>query len=237
MRRHVLLAIPLALGLCAAGAHAQEAKQAPAEKTPPAAAVAPAKPAAEATSKPYLLDPRSPKMNQIAPPVFKVKCQTSKGDFVMTVHRDWAPKGADRFYNLVQAGYYNDLRFFRVINGFMVQFGISGDPKLNDTWRPARIQDDPVKQKNARGFVSYAMAGPNTRTTQLFINFEDNSRSLDAGGFSPFAEVTTGMDVVDQIYAGYGERPEQGRIQAEGNEYLDQEFPKLDKLIKTSVID
>jgi peptidyl-prolyl cis-trans isomerase A (cyclophilin A) len=243
MRRNVMLAIPLALVLLAPLARAQDPKKALTEDTKKSTVESATKPAAEAPKKSPLFEPGSPLMNQVAPPVFKVKFQTTKGDFVMTVHRDWAPKGADHFYNLVKAGYYNDLRFFRVIDGFMVQFGISGDPKLNETWRAAKIQDDPVKQKNLRGFVSYAMAGANTRTTQLFINFANNSASLDAGGFSPFAEVTTGMDVVDEIYSGYGEGaprgagPEQGRIQAEGNAYLDKEFPKLDKIIKASVTD
>jgi peptidyl-prolyl cis-trans isomerase A (cyclophilin A) len=242
MRRNVMFAIPLVLGLLATGARAQESKSALSEEPKKTTAQSAAKPATDAAKKPSLLEPGSPSMNQVAPPVFKVKFQTSKGDFVMTVHRDWAPKGADRFFNLVKAGYYNDLRFFRVIEGFMVQFGISGDPKLNETWRAAKIQDDPVKQKNVRGFVSYAMAGPNTRTTQLFINFADNSR-LDGMGFSPFAEVTSGMDVVDAIYSGYGEGaprgsgPDQGRLQEEGNAYLDKDFPKLDKIIKASITD
>jgi len=236
MRRNVMLAIPLALALLAPGCRAEEPKQALTGDTQKTAVEAAAKPAADAAKKSPLLEPGSPLMNQVAPSVFKVKFQTSKGDFVMTVHRDWAPKGADRFFNLVKAGYYNDLRFFRVIDGFMVQFGLAGDPQLSAPWRAAKIQDDPVKQKNMRGFVTYAMAGPNTRTTQLFINYGDNSR-LDKDGFSPFAEVTSGMDVVDEIYSGYGERPDQGRIQAEGNAYLDKEFPKLDKIIKASVTD
>ncbi len=242
MRRNVMLAIPLVLGLLGPSARAQEPTKTTPEEPKKTTAETPAKPAAETPKKASLLEPGSPSMNQVAPPVFKVKFQTSKGDFVMTVHRDWAPKGADRFYNLVKGGFYNDLRFFRVIQGFMVQFGISGDPKVSEAWRAAKIQDDPVKQKNTRGFVSYAMAGPNTRTTQLFVNFADNSR-LDAMGFSPFAEVTSGMDVVDQIYSGYGEGaprgdgPDQGRVQAEGNAYLDKDFPKLDKLIKASLAD
>lgn len=244
MRRNVLLATPFLLGLLATGACAEEPQKAPqpAKTAAQPVTAATAEPAAESASKSPLFEPGSKLMNQVAPSSFKVKFQTSKGNFVMTVHRDWAPKGADRFYNLVKAGFYNDLRFFRVIDGFMVQFGIAGDPKLNEVWRAAKIQDDPVKQKNLRGFVSYAMAGPNTRTTQLFINFGDNSR-LDSMGFSPFAEVTSGMEVVDEIYSGYGEGaprgsgPDQGRIQAEGNAYLDKEFPKLDKIIKASITD
>jgi peptidyl-prolyl cis-trans isomerase A (cyclophilin A) len=179
-------------------------------------------------------------LTEKAPDTFRVNFDTSKGPFVVTVHRDWAPNGADRFYNLVKAGFYDDVRFFRVIPNFMAQFGIHGTPAVMSAWRSAQIKDDPVKQSNQRGFVVFATAGPNTRTTQLFINFKDNS-SLDKQGFAPFGEVTKGMDVVDKIYDGYGEGaprgkgPEQGRLQNEGNAYLAKEFPKLD-YIKTATI-
>jgi len=179
-------------------------------------------------------------LTEKAPDTFRVTFDTSKGPFVVTVHRDWAPNGADRFYNLVKAGFYDDVRFFRVIPNFMAQFGIHGTPAVMSAWRSAQIKDDPVKQSNQRGFVVFATAGPNTRTTQLFINFKDNS-SLDKQGFAPFGEVTKGMDVVDKIYDGYGEGaprgkgPEQGRLQNEGNAYLVKEFPKLD-YIKTATI-
>jgi peptidyl-prolyl cis-trans isomerase A (cyclophilin A) len=175
-----------------------------------------------------------------APADYKVKFDTSKGDFVVEVHRDWAPLGADRFYNLVKNGFFNDARFFRVISGFMVQFGISGDPKVAAAWRDASIADDPAKQSNSRGMITFATRGPNTRTTQLFINYADNGR-LNAMGFAPFGQVVSGMDVVDALYSGYGEGaprgagPEQGRIQSEGNAYLTQAFPKLD-YIKTATI-
>ncbi len=175
-----------------------------------------------------------------APADYKVKFATSKGDFVVDVHRDWAPLGADRFYNLVKNGFYNDARFFRVISGFMVQFGISGDPKLAAAWREASIPDDPVKQSNTRGMITFATRGPNTRTTQVFIDYANNSR-LDGMGFAPFGQVVSGMNVVDALYSGYGEGaprgggPEQGRIQSEGNAYLTQAFPKLD-YIKTATI-
>jgi len=139
-----------------------------------------------------------------APDVFQARFETSKGDFVIEVHRDWSPNGADRFYNLVANGFYDDVRFFRVIDGFMAQFGIHGDSAVAAVWREARIPDDEVLQSNTRGFISYAMGGPNTRTTQVFINFGDNSR-LDEMGFPPFGQVVEGMEVVDEIYSGYGE--------------------------------
>src|SRR4029077_19446479 len=144
-----------------------------------------------------LSDPAS--LNEKAPDVYKVKFDTSKGPFVVEVHRDWAPNGADRFYNLVKNGFFDNDRFFRVVSGFMVQFGINGDPKLSSVWREARIKDDPVKQSNARGYITFATAGPNTRTTQVFINFADNS-ALDNQGFAPFGKVVSGMNVVDALY-------------------------------------
>jgi peptidyl-prolyl cis-trans isomerase A (cyclophilin A) len=171
--------------------------------------------------------------NEKAPENFKVKFNTTKGSFTLEVTRAWSPLGADRFYNLVKAGFFTDIAVFRVIDGFMAQFGIHGDPAISAVWRGARIQDDPVKQSNGRGYISYAMAGPNTRTTQFFINFGNNA-SLDGMGFSPFGKVTEGMDVVDSIYSGYGEGaprgmgPDQGMVQMQGNEYLKKSFPKLD---------
>jgi peptidyl-prolyl cis-trans isomerase A (cyclophilin A) len=175
-----------------------------------------------------------------APPSYKVQFDTSKGVFVVEVHRDWAPLGADRFYNLVKNGFYNNVRFFRVVTGFMVQFGISGDPKVAGAWREASIADDPVKGSNTRGMITFATRGPNTRTTQVFINYADNAR-LDGMGFAPFGQIVSGMNVVDSLYSGYGEGaprgagPEQGRMQSEGNAYLTQAFPKLD-YIKTATI-
>jgi peptidyl-prolyl cis-trans isomerase A (cyclophilin A) len=179
-------------------------------------------------------------LNEQAPAAYKVKFDTSKGSFVVDVHRDWAPNGADRFYNLVKNGFYDNARFFRVISGFMVQFGINADPSLSSRWRTARISDDPVKQSNARGMITFATAGPNTRTTQVFINYASNS-SLDGQGFAPFGQVTSGMNAVDALYSGYGEGapsgagPEQGRVQGEGNAYLTTQFPKLD-FIKSATI-
>jgi len=173
-------------------------------------------------------------LNERAPDTFKVQFDTSKGVFTVTVTRDWAPRGADRFYNLVKNGYYDNCRFFRVVKGFMVQFGINGDPQVNAAWRPARFEDDRGKESNIRGYVTFAHAGPNTRTTQLFINYANNA-FLDSQGFPPFGRVTEGMDVVDAINDEYGEKPDQRRIQLEGNAYLEQAFPNLD-FINTAII-
>jgi len=183
-------------------------------------------------------DPSS--LNEKAPAVYKATFDTSKGTFVIEVHRDWSPNGADRFYNLVKNGFYNDARFFRVIDGFMVQFGISGNPDLSAVWREAHIPDDAVKQTNQRGMVSFATAGPGTRTTQVFVNFGDNG-GLDGQGFSPFGQVVSGMDVVDAFFGGYGEGapngrgPDQGRVQTQGNAYLITDFPKLDYIKKATI--
>jgi peptidyl-prolyl cis-trans isomerase A (cyclophilin A) len=180
-------------------------------------------------------------MKETAPAKFSAKFDTSKGVFVIEVQRAWSPNGADRFYNLVKNGFYDDCRFFRVLEGFMAQVGINGDPSVSAAWQNARIPDDPVKESNLRGYVTYAKASvPNTRTTQFFINFNDNT-SLDKDGFAPFGRVTQGMDVVDKLYNSYGEGPpsgkgpSQGRVQSEGNAYLTKEFPKLD-YIKTATI-
>ena len=175
-----------------------------------------------------------------APASFRASFDTSKGTFVIQVTRDWAPIAADRFYNLVKNGFYDDVRFFRVINGFMAQFGIHGNPAVQAAWRGANLQDDAVKGSNKRGMVTFATAGPNTRTTQLFVNFGNNT-GLDRQGFAPFGEVVQGMDVVDKLHNGYGEGapsgkgPDQGRMQKEGNAYLNKEFPLLD-YIKAATI-
>jgi peptidyl-prolyl cis-trans isomerase A (cyclophilin A) len=176
-----------------------------------------------------------------APDVFKVKLDTSKGEVVIEVHRDWAPRGADRFYALVQDKFFDEARFFRVLPGFVAQFGLAKDPKVTAAWNQA-IPDDPVKQTNTRGTVTFATAGPNTRTTQLFINTGENGGSLDSQGFSPFGKVIEGMSVVDHLYSGYGEGspqgqgPDQARITAEGNEYLTSKFGELD-YIKTARVE
>lgn len=172
--------------------------------------------------------------NDKAPEVFRVNFDTSKGAFVVEVTRADAPVGADRFYNLVKAKYFDGARFFRVIPGFMAQFGIAADPSVTKVW-DVPIEDDPVKTSNVRGAVTFAQTSqPNSRTTQLFINFGDNSR-LDSQRFAPFGKVISGMDIVDQIYSGYGEMPGQGQIESEGNSYLEKEFPRLD-YIKTARI-
>jgi peptidyl-prolyl cis-trans isomerase A (cyclophilin A) len=179
-------------------------------------------------------------LTEKAPATYKARFDTSKGAVVIDVHRDWAPNGADRFYNLVKNGYYDDNRFFRVISGFMVQFGINGNPQVQTPWREARIQDDKVVQSNKRGFITFATSGPNSRTTQVFINFADNA-ALDRQGFAPFGQVTTGMNVVDTLFAGYGEGapngrgPDQGRVQREGNAYLAKDFPNLDFVRKATI--
>ncbi len=204
----------------------------PALALPLGAAISPA----IAQSK--LSDPAS--LNERAPDNYKVRFETSKGTFVIEVRRDAAPNGADRFYNLVKNGYYDDARFFRVVTGFVVQFGINGDPAINARWMTATIKDDPVKTSNQRGFLTFATAGPDSRTTQVFINLTDNGR-LDRLGFAPFARVISGMEVVDKLYAEYGDGPprgggpDQSRIQREGNAYLKKEYPRLDYIKKAAV--
>src|SRR6266550_859381 len=167
-------------------------------------------PSGAAAVAPDFHDPASPAFATQAPDSFRARFTTSRGEFVIAVHRAWAPRGADRFYNLVRSGYYDGVRFFRVVSGFMVQFGIHGDPAVSAAWREQRIPDDPVRRTNLRSFVSFATAGPGTRTTQVFINFGSNDR-LDAMGFAPFAQVVEGMDVVDRLYSGYGEGAPRGR--------------------------
>jgi peptidyl-prolyl cis-trans isomerase A (cyclophilin A) len=176
-----------------------------------------------------------------APSLYTVKLETTKGEVLIDVHRDWAPLGADRFHELVKAGYYDNVAFFRVLKGFMAQTGLNGDPMVTARWREKNISDDPVKQSNSRGLVSFATAGPNTRTTQFFINYSDNSR-LDGMGFSPFGKVQN-MRAVDALYSDYGEGaprgrgPSQGRLTREGNAYLKQAFPQLDYITKAEIVE
>lgn len=189
-----------------------------------------------------LRDPSNAYWTTRAPERFFVRFETTKGAFVIEVHRDWAPRGADRFYQLVQSGFFDDSRFYRVRAGYIVQFGIAGDPAIAQRWRDQRFPDDSVRHTNLRGVVAYAMTGPDTRTTQIYINLRDNTQ-LDAQGFSPIGEVVRGMDVVDALYAGYGETSgggmrngKQAPMFEEGNAYLDRNYPKLDHLRRAVVV-
>ena len=194
------------------------------------------------TASAALTNPDKAAIATPAPDSFRVAVETSKGNFTILVHRDWAPNGADRFYHLVQLGFFDDARFFRVLKGFMAQFGVNGDPRVSAGWEDMNIQDDPVKQSNKRGMVTFAQSSqPNTRSTQLFINYADNA-NLDGMGFAPIGEVVEGMEVVDSLYGDYGEGapdgggPDQMRIVAEGNKYLEASFPKLDFIRKARIV-
>ncbi len=207
------------------------------------AAPPPSEPAAEPPANgprhPALLDPSQATAQ--APAQYTVRFDTTKGEVLIDVTRSWAPIGADRFYNLVRIGYFNDVAFFRVIEGFMAQVGLNGDPAVNAAWRMARIQDDPPTQSNTRGMVSFATSGRNSRVQQFFINFGNNAR-LDGMGFAPFGQVRD-MTPVDALYNGYGEGapggrgPSQGRIQHEGNTYLRASFPELDYIRSATIVD
>ena len=177
------------------------------------------------------------KLTAKAPERFKARFDTTKGTFVIEVKREWSPNGADRFYNLVKNGYYDGVKFFRVVPGFVVQWGIHGDPSIATTWLKSTIPDDAVVESNKRGFVTYAKSGsPNSRSVQLFINLVDNDR-LDATGFAPFGKVSEGMDVVDKLYGGYAEELTQlqGRIAEQGNAFLEKKYPELDGIKKASI--
>ena len=182
--------------------------------------------------------PKEPVKAQPAPAQFNALFDTSKGKFTIEVHREWAPMGADRFYELIQDKFFDDARFFRVVRNFVVQFGINGNPKLSEVWRQLKLVDDPVRQSNRRGTITFATAGPGTRTTQMFINLTNNTM-LDQQGFAPFGKVVDGMSVVDSFYAGYGDMSPQGpgpdptRIEVQGNEYLTSHYERLD-YIKTA---
>lgn len=218
---HVAL-LGLVCGTCCWGCSSPTA---PADGTPPV-------PTAEALS-------------ESSPPsiigAYRVKFETTQGDILVEVYPDWAPQGASRFRDLVKAGFYDDVAFFRVLSGFVAQFGINGNPQVQAKWRNASIPDDPVKNSNTRGTLCFATSGPDSRTTQLFINLGNNA-TLDGRGFSPFAKVIEGMDVVEKLYGAYGEGapngpgPDQSRIQQEGNAYLREKFPKLDYVKKATVV-
>ena len=199
-------------------------------QTNPAPAPSAAKKAAPAA--PNLLNPATLKAK--APEVFKVKMTTTKGDVIIQVNRGWAPLGADRFYNLIRGGFYKDAAFFRIVPGFVAQFGIPARPDVGAVWENAKIPDDRVLQSNKHGTLTFATAGPNTRTTQIFINYGNNT-PLDAMGFAPFGEVVEGMELVDKFFSGYGESPRQELITAQGKAYLDRNFPNLDRIV-TAII-
>jgi len=190
---------------------------------------------AAGASSPSLLHPAS--LRAKAPAVFRARFRTSKGPFVVTVHRSWAPRGADRFYNLVRAGFYDRQRLFRVVPGFVVQWGISGTPKISRAWQSATIRDDPVRHTNGRGTIDFADAGPNTRSTQVFVNLGRNTR-LDGQGFAPFGVVTSGFATLRRLYHGYGEQPTsaQAQIAQQGEAFLRTHFPKLDRILSARVL-
>jgi peptidyl-prolyl cis-trans isomerase A (cyclophilin A) len=217
-------------------APAKPAATAPATQKPATAKPATAKPATAKPAAPSALLRTPAKLKDVAPATYRANFETSVGVFVVEVTKAWAPKGADRFYNLVKYGFFDGNRFFRVVKNFMVQFGINGDPKLNDAWRQTDITDDPVTQSNRKGYITFATRGPNSRTTQVFINFKDNA-FLDAQGFAPFGQVVSGQDVVDKLNGEYGEQPSQmqPQIQSGGNAFLAKSFPRLDYIKKATI--
>jgi peptidyl-prolyl cis-trans isomerase A (cyclophilin A) len=225
----------LAQGTGTTQAPKKPAAKAPASKAP-AAVRSTSRPAG---FQPVLLHPE--KLIETAPATYDVKFTTTRGDFVVRVTRAWAPLGADRFYNLIRHHYYDNASFFRVLPGFVVQFGLSAYPAVSKVWSAATIKDDRVKQSNKRGYLTFATAGPNTRTTQVFISLADNAR-LDSMGFAPFGEVVEGMNVVEMMYEGYGEGapggngPRQDLIESRGKVYLDQNFPKLDSIKSAGLV-
>lgn len=231
------MAVAVAALVAVTAAGQTPAAKAPAAKAPAAKAPAAKGPAAAApnVNKAKLRTPAG--LTEKAPDLYKVKLDTSAGPVVIEVHRDWAPLGADRFYNLAKNGFYDDVRFFRVLEGFMAQFGMNGDPSIQKQWTSANFKDDPVKGNNKRGYVTFAKASaPNSRSTQVFINLVDND-FLDPQGFAPFGQVVEGMAAVDKFYTGYGRNnvPDQGRITNEGNAYLAKEYPKLDYIKKATI--
>jgi peptidyl-prolyl cis-trans isomerase A (cyclophilin A) len=242
MRKRVLMAVVLPLLLavqCQAGENTSPAKEdafaGPEVKSTMSESQSEKK---AAQANPALRQPSL--ANEEAPDSYRARFRTTKGDFIVEVTKALAPLGADRFYNLVKIGFYDDVAFFRVLDGFVVQFGISGDPEVNRLWRQARVSDDPVKRPNRAGTITFATSGPDSRTTQVFINLNDNT-SLDRMGFAPFGTVIVGTEVVESLYGGYGEGaprgrgPDQGQIQSQGNTYLKEKFPKLDYVISATI--
>jgi len=240
-RSWTLLASIAVLAASGCDKKSDDSVPAAASSAAPAPAAAPAATAPTAAANPALLSPQL--ATATAPNVFKVKFETTQGDMVLEIHRDWAPNGADRFYNLAKIGFFDGCEFFRVLDGFMAQVGINGDPAVAAKWREAVIPDDARNPgvSNTRGMVSFATAGPNTRTTQFFINFGNNG-SLDGMGFTPIGKVIEGDAVLDKLYKDYGEGapqgggPDQSRVQMEGNAYLKSQFPKLDAIKTARVI-
>lgn len=245
MRARMILGAALAGAMLGTVALARVQQNTQAPKKPAPKAQAGKTPAGvRSTSRPASFEPvllHPEKLNETAPATYDVKFVTTRGDFLVRVTRAWAPLGADRFYNLVRHRYYDNASFFRVLPGFVVQFGISAYPSVSKVWSTATIKDDRVRQSNKRGFVTFATAGPNTRTTQVFINLADNAR-LDGMGFAPFGEVVEGMNVVEMFYEGYGEGapsgngPRQDLIESRGKAYLDQNFPKLDSIKSATLV-
>jgi peptidyl-prolyl cis-trans isomerase A (cyclophilin A) len=245
MRPLVLLRLAL-LGLVSTPVACGKTEAPPEVKSDPPKASAPGPAARPSAATPPLLGGNAlyqpERAKEKAPEKFKAKFTTTKGDFVIEVTRAWAPNGADRFYNLVKLGFYDGTKFYRAVEGFMVQWGINGDPSVNGAWYRAYIPDDPVVKGNKRGFVNFATAGKDMRTTQICVNYTDKNTRLDSQGFAAFGEVVEGMKVVDSLFKGYGEGapqgkgPKQSRIQSEGNAYLEQEFPKLDAVKEAKIL-
>ncbi len=232
-----MLACGMALAQTKSAAPAKTAAPAAARTAAPigakAAAPTAAKKVAPAAATPDLLKPNT--LRARSPEMYKVKFTTTKGDVLIQVTRAWAPLGADRFFNLVRNGFYTDAAFFRVLPRFVAQFGIAARPAVAEVWENAKIFDDKVLQSNKRGTLTFATAGENTRTTQIFINYSDNA-GLDTQGFTPFGTVIEGMQLVDQFFSGYGESPDQGRIRQQGKAYLDRNFPNLDRILKAEIV-
>lgn len=231
MIAHKFQVIPVLVALLAVASFAAQQPGAPASKVPSTGVTK-----TRGGYDPALLNPAA--LKATAPETYQVRFTTTQGDFVIKVTRAWAPLGADRFYNLCRHHFYDGASLFRVLPGFVVQFGIHAHPEVSKVWSRAAIRDEPVKQSNKRGYVTYAMGGPNTRTTQVFINLADKNARLDSMGFSPFGELVEGMDVVEKLYSNYGEAASshQDSIEAQGKTYLDTNFPKLDSIKSTTLI-
>jgi len=247
--RMISLATLVAISVLGTTTACSQSSPAPAPASPPPAPAETSPPPAPAVDKTTDVATPHPALREpilataTAPAAYKVKLETTKGDVVIEVTRAWAPNGADRFYNLVKIGYYDGTAFFRVVKGFVAQIGLNGDPEVTSAWKQATIPDDPIVTPNTRGTVTFAMSGPDTRTTQFYINYGDNTRLKDYGAFAPFGKVVSGMDVVDALYSGYGEGaprgsgPDQARITMEGNAYLKAEFPELDSITRATIVE